>query len=241
MEKIFLSLFLLTSTIYGMEVRGLLEEPELSRKVSTSHRFLVGIKEVAHSMGCYKPLQAIESGLSNLSESYRYNNMLARVTFTACVIVPELRERSEIVSVRLSSEDLIKLHSALFHIRNHVIEIAENQNLESSTPLMIKIFHQSDGGMLVAAQAIDAIAETGKAGIILKTFAAIADIYGAGEIAHHLKEEILSDMLRSFERVGELVSLIKVDKFKKEDLYRMEEISESLNVLKPLFIKANEL
>jgi len=222
MEKIFLSLFLLTSTIYSMEVRGLLEEPELSRKVSTSHRFLVGIKEVAHSMGCYRPLQAIESSLSNLSESYRYNNMLARVTFTACVLAPELRERSEIVSVRLSSEDLIKLHSALFHIRNHVIEIAENQNLESSTPLMIKILHQSDGGMLVAAQAIDAI-------------------YGAGEIAHHLKEEILSDMLRSFERVGELVSLIKVDKFKKEDLYRMEEISESLNVLKPLFIKANEL
>ncbi len=241
MKKIFLSLFLLTSTIYSMEVRGLLEEPELSRKVSTSHRFLVGIKEVAHSMGCYRPLQAIESSLSNLSESYRYNNMLARVTFTACVIAPELREKSNVIAVRLSRKDLNELHYELFHIRNHVIEIAENQHLEAFAPLLLRVTNQSDGAMLVAAQTIDAIVETGKAGILLKTFTAVADVCGAGEIAHYLKEEILSDMLRSFERLGDLVSLIKVDKFKKEDIYRMEEISASLNALKPLFKKANEL
>jgi len=94
---------------------------------------------------------------------------------------------------------------------------------------------------LLAAQAINAITVTSKAGIMLKTFAAIADIYGAGEIAHSLKEEILSDALRSFERVGELVSLIKVDKLKKKDIYHMEAISEELNTLKPLFKKANAL
>ena len=78
MEKIFLSLFLLTSTIYSMEVPKL-EEQESSRKARASHRFLVGVKELAYSIGLSKPLHAIEGSLSNLSESYKYNNLLANV------------------------------------------------------------------------------------------------------------------------------------------------------------------
>lgn len=240
MEKIFLGLFLLTSHIYSMDATKL-EEYELSRKVSASHRFLVGVKELAYTIGCYRPLQAMESSLDHLSEAYRYNNMLANVGFIARVIAPELREKSDIIAVRLSRKDLNGLHHELFHIRNHVIEIAENQNLQALSPLLLRVTNQSDGAMLVASKTVDAITETCKTSIILRTFTAVADVCGAGELAHDLKKEILSDMLRSFERVEALVSLINVDKFRKEDSYRMEEISKSLNVIRLIIKKANTL
>ena len=236
MEKIFLSLFLLTSTIYSMEVPKL-EEQESSRKARASHRFLVGVKELAYSIGLSKPLHAIEGSLSNLSESYKYNNLLANVKFTACVLAPELRERSDIISVRLSRKDMNVLHHELFLIRNCVMEIAENQNLEHFAPLMIRELHLSDGALSVASRAMGAV-ENCKVNIMLRTFTAAAQVFDR-ELAHDIKNEILTDMLRNFERMGGLVSLINVDFFKREDIYRMEEISEALNTLEPLFKKAN--
>jgi predicted ATP-grasp superfamily ATP-dependent carboligase len=117
------------------------------------------------------------------------------------------------------------------------MEIAENQNLEHFAPLMIRELHLSDGALSVASRAMDAV-EDCKVNIMLRTFTAVAQVFDR-ELAHDIKDEILTDMLRSFERVGGLVSLISVDLFKREDIYHMEEISEALNTLKPLFKKAN--
>lgn len=239
MERIFLSIFLLSVHLCGSENTSRLDdhEPPIPG-VSANQRFLVGMQEIAHDLHCDWSLYAVERSLGVLSDSYRFSSTLARVTFNACTLIPELRQRSEIISVRLSAEELNTLQHHLSIIRHHIVEIAERQGLDLHVPLLLKTAHHEDSSVLVASTMVGAFAHHHKENILFKTFAAAAEACGAGDTAHSLKETNLSEMFHNFERIGPLASYINVSKFKKEDNYRTEDINCSLDKIKPIFQKA---
>ncbi len=205
---------------YGMEYVSSDEAP--APKLSSSRKFLIAIKEIAHDIGCYTPLQAIENGLNSISKSYSYNNTFASVGFNASVLAPELRSQSEIISARLSMEDLEKLRYHFVRIQDHIAEIADNQRLGAFTPLLLSVSNTTENVLLSAA---------------INVYSA----FGARDTAHDLKQEMLTEMLYSFERAGRLASLIKVNRLQRSDYYKMEEISSSLDTIKPIFKKAKVL
>ena len=55
------------------------------------------------------------------------------------------------------------------------------------------------------------------------------------------KQETLNNRLYSFERASGLAALIKVDRLRRSEYYKMEEISSALNAIKIRLKKANAL
>lgn len=217
MKRIFFSLFLLiTIQTYGMD--RIPEDESLRPKISTGWKFLVAVKEIAHDIGCSTALQAIEGGLSGISKSYTYNNTLASVGFYSR-LAPGLRSQSATISARLSTEDLGKLRDHFICIQDHISKIADRQGLSIFTPLLLKVSDTAENAILSVA-------------------ANVCSALGARDMAHDSRQEMLAEMLRNFERVGELTSVIKTDLFQRSEYYRMAEISSSLDGIKPILKKA---
>lgn len=227
MKRIFLGLFLLTTYTFGME-NSLEEEFSSNSKLSAGRKFLVATKSIAHDLGCDKLLKAIEDGLGSLSESYKHNNTFARIGFM-CELVPEIRQKSAIITARLSGEDLSYLDARLLRIQDRLTAIADNQELTVLTPLLMQIVEHTDSvfsaiGRKLASNATGFIATL-----------------GIRDVEHDLKEELLLDMFDHFERINKLVPAIRVDRLKRGDFYRMEEIDISLDEITPILRKAKIL
>lgn len=237
MRRISLSVvLLLVLQLYGQNYQ---EYEDESKDIRLTQKVIVGAKEVARSLNISSLLRPIESVFSSFSSSYKNNNVLANVTYIACVLAPEIREDSNVVSSKLKAHDLDLLHHHMVFIQSHVIELADQQHLESAVPLMLRSVNHMERAMLPAYASADAAAEFCKGNTVLKTFAHLAEsLFETQEAIHNCKNKMLVEMLSNFEKVGALASYIEVKKLTKADNYRIEEISKSLEVLAPIFKKA---
>lgn len=241
MEKIFLSLFLLTAFVHaGENILNLDEKESLSSKISSGQKFLVTVKDIANSMGFSRSLQTAEYHLGRISETYRYNNLLASVIFNASVISPELREKAGVISVRLSPEDLNNLHEHLLRVGHYITEIAREQDVDHLTPFLLREMNRTDTGAFLASATVLAVADEckHKHSLLFNTCAIFSEVFGGRDTLHDCKERMLLDMLHNFERVGMVAPFIKVSEFQRADYSRMEEISHSLDVINPVLRKA---
>lgn len=233
---------LLALTHIGLSARESLmqeQDEELSLSgISSSQKLFVGMQEIAHSVHCNWFLSGIEHRLGTLSDTYRFSNALARVTFDSCILVPELRQKAEVISVRLSGDELNTLRHHFSLIRRHIIKIAERQGLESRIPLLVREANLIDTIELTASTMVDAFVDQHKENIFFKAIAVMGDTLGTSDVVHYVKEENLQELLYNFERIGPLASYIKVSKFNKDDNFRVEEIHHSLDTISPILRKA---
>jgi len=240
MKGIILSL--LVVTMHSNLVWGIMDSDDLEEskpKISATQKFFVAVQEIAHNSHFSWPLYSMEKGLGMLSDTYRFSNTLARVTFCACVLLPDLRQKAEMISVRLSADELNELQPHLSIIRRHIIKIAERQGLESHVPLLVRSAHNSDSAILTASTTVNAFVDHHKDDIFFRTMAAVSQSLGGGDVIHYTKEKNLEEMLYNFERIGPLASYIKVSNFNKEDNFRTEDINRSLDKIRPIFEKAH--
>jgi hypothetical protein len=240
MEKIFLSLLLLTAHVYGSTDILPDDRESLSSKLSSSQNFLVAVKDIAKSMGCSKSLETAEYHLSRFSETYRYNNLLANVIFNASVISPELREKAGIISVILSADDLNNLHEHLLRVGHYITEIAKAQGVDHLAPFLSREMNQIDAGAFVGSSTVLAVVNEceHKHSLLFSAGAIFSEVFRGRDKLHDCNEQMLLDILHNFERVATVVPFIKVSEFKRVDYSRMEEISHSLDVIKPVLRKA---
>lgn len=246
MERVFLSIFfLLLMQLHGASgsrhCDNEIESAEnFAGRIRLSQRFLVGVKEIAHSFSGYSLLRSVEDRLGDFSNSYRKNNILANVTFSACVLAPELHENSEVLAARLSAHDLDLLHHNIVFIQSYIIQLADDQHLQSVVPLLLRSVNQMNREMLPIYLTTEAIVETCHQTSVLKTFAHIAEgCFESKNEIHKFKNKMLKDMLTNFEKVGALASYIDVGKLKGADNYRVEEISQALNEINQIFQKVD--
>ena len=246
MQRVLISIFLLIS-IQAYEGAGPRDseweyDGNSAPKVPLSQQFLVGMKEIAYSMNGYSFLRSIEGTLNNVSNSYKKSNTLANVTFSACILAPELKENSEVAAARLTAHDLDVLHHHMVFVQSYVIELADRQHLEAAVPLLLRSVNQMDRLMLPVYLSAEALAEACKENVILKTLAHVAEgCFESQEAIHSLKSKMLVDMLSNYEKVGALASYINVGKLDRSDNFRIEAIGKSLKEINTVFKKADVL
>ncbi len=221
MKRIFFSLFLLiTMQTYGMEYVPSDEAP--APKVSASREFLVDIKKAANYIGCYRPLRAMEDGVcSLLSDSARYNNILARVMFKKSLLADKLSKNPDRVISALSVANIDHLHKHLLLIQLNVLSIGEHQGLKPIGRRALRF------GMALNVN------EDATDGYVVRS-----SLYSQLEEDHefNMKKELLTDMLNQFEgKVGSVLSVIRMKKLSVHDRVSMEKIDNSLDALRPLF------
>lgn len=206
---------------YGMD--RILDDEAPTPKVSASREFLVDIKKAANCIGCYSPLRAIEDGVcSILSSSARYNNILARVIFKEGLLADKLRTDPSSVVSALSFADIDHLHKHLLLIQLNILNIGEHQGLK---PIGRRA--------LTFGMALNVLNENATDGYVVRG-SSYSQFEGNSEF--ELKKELLTDMLKQFERkVGTLLSVVRVKNLSVHDKFSMEKIDNAIDTLRPLF------
>lgn len=195
MKSILLSLILLATHIHAMQ----------------------GLMSVANDIGMYRQAQSACGFLAQfLPQSFTDQGTLYRVTFESQVIAPQLLERSAHIAARLSIDDLAKLQEYYLTIQDRIGLIAQNQGIESHTPLLMRLQNNNI------------------ATFVTKYASTIYSFVGMRDVDREIKEGMLNEMLNNFKTVSNLSSIIDVSKFRRNDAYRMDEIRTALDNTKPI-------
>ncbi len=267
MERIFLSLFLLTMHISASD-----KNDDLS--VGTGRKFLQGTKEMATNferdtgLKIVYALEGIEDGIACLSSSYKYNNILSRAAFLTS---PSTTKKISDTVFSIRSDENAKasmknLGDNMKIIIEFVEKIAKNQGIEAHSA---KLIGRSDHRHTEFFRVTDPENATAKP-ISLSTTSPIkvfgevmtskiqrvgndavlaigalveetAFAMGAKRSSYDLRQGIFLSQLEEFEKIHELTRLIKTSKIAEEDLSLVRELGDSIDLMKSNIRQADEL
>jgi hypothetical protein len=202
MKSILLSLILLATHIHAMQ----------------------GAMSIADGIGLYTQAKSACGFFGQfLPQSFTDQGTLSRVTFKSQVIAPQLLERSTHIAASLSIDDLEVLQNSYLTIQDRIGLIAQNQGIESHTPLLVQLKNNNIATCLT------------------KYASTIYSFVGMRDVDLEIKEGMVTEMLNNFITVGKLSSIIDVSKFRRNDTYRVDEIRTALDKMKPIIDRARKV